>query len=142
MVTKTYPKVGNLMSVDPVVIDAEAPVSEAERLLKSYRISGLPVVQDGGLVGVLSQTDLLNAHSSELIGANWDRVKVRHLMSRPAVTVHLSTSVERAARLMLDEHIHRVVVIDDEGVPVGVLTTSDLLHVLLRDEEPAIDMLG
>jgi CBS domain-containing protein len=50
--------------------------------------------------------------------------------------------VERAARLMLDEHIHRVVVIDDEGVPVGVLTTSDLLHILLRDEEPAIDMLG
>lgn len=142
MVTKTYPRVGNLMSVDPVVIEAEAPVREAEGLLKSYRISGLPVVQDGGLVGVISQTDLLNAHSSELIGANWERVKVRHLMTRPAVTVHVSSSIERAARLMLDDHIHRVVVVDEEGQPVGVLTASDLLHVLLHDEEPAIDMLG
>ena len=75
MVTKDYPRVGNLMSVDPVVIDAEAPITEAEQLLKSYRISGLPVVQDGGLVGVISQTDLLNARSSELIGANWERVR-------------------------------------------------------------------
>jgi CBS domain-containing protein len=145
MVTKDYPRVGNLMSVDPVVIDAEAPITEAEQLLKSYRISGLPVVQDGGLVGVISQTDLLNARSSELIGANWERVRVRHLMSRPAVTVHLSTTVSRAARLMLDEHIHRVVVVDDDGSPAGVLTTSDLLHTILRDEDnpdSAVDMMG
>ena len=144
MVTKSYPRVGNLMTADPVVIDAEAPIVEAEKLLKSYRISGLPVVQDGGLVGVISQTDLLNARSSELIGANWERVKVRHLMSRPAVTVHLSTTVQHAARLMLDEHIHRVVVVDDDGVPVGVLTTSDLLHTILNDEvpDPAVDMMG
>lgn len=144
MVTKSYPRVGNLMTADPVLIDAEAPIVEAEKLLKSYRISGLPVVQDGGLVGVISQTDLLNAHSSELIGANWERVKVRHLMSRPAVTVHLATTVQHAARLMLDEHIHRVVVVDDDGAPVGVLTTSDLLHTILNDEasDPAVEMLG
>ncbi|MGZ6213455.1 MAG: CBS domain-containing protein, partial [Candidatus Limnocylindria bacterium] len=73
--------------------------------------------------------------SSELIGANWDRVKVRHLMTRPAVTVHLATTVVRAARLMLDEHIHRVVVVDEEGAPVGVLTASDLLRVLLPEED-------
>lgn len=128
-------RVGNLMTVDPVVIDPEASVREAELLLKSYRISGLPVTVDGVVVGVISQTDLLNARSSELIGANWDRVKVRHLMSRPAVTVHMATTVARAARLMLDDHIHRVVVVDEEGAPVGVLTTSDLLRVLLPEGE-------
>lgn len=135
MITTTTLRVGNLMTVDPVVIDPEATVHEAELLLKSYRISGLPVTADGVVVGVISQTDLLNARSSELIGANWDRVKVRHLMSRPAVTVHLATTVTRAARLMLEEHIHRVVVVDEEGAPVGVLTTSDLLRVLLPEED-------
>lgn len=104
-------------------------------LLKSYRISGLPVTVDGVVVGVISQTDLLNARSSELIGANWDRVKVRHLMTRPAVTVHLATTITRAARLILDEHIHRVVVVDEEGAPVGVLTASDLLLVLLPEQD-------
>jgi CBS domain-containing protein len=137
MATQSVTRVGNLMSVDPVVVDADAPITQAELLIKSYRISGLPVVADGVLVGVVSQTDLLNARSSELIGANWERVKVRHLMSRPAVTVHLNTSVERAARLMLEQHIHRLVVVDEEEAPVGVLTSTDLLRTLLPDEDPA-----
>jgi CBS domain-containing protein len=135
MTATTLLRVGNLMTVDPVVIDPEATVHEAELMLKTYRISGLPVVAGGEVVGVISQTDLLNARSSELIGANWGRVKVRHLMSRPAVTVHLATTVNRAARLMLEEHIHRVVVVDPDGAPVGVLTTSDLLRALLPEED-------
>ncbi len=137
MISSNEVRVGNLMSIDPIVIDAEAPITEAELLLKSYRISGLPVVLDGVLSGVLSQTDLLNARSSELIGANWGRVRVRHLMTRPAVTVHLNTSVERAARLMLEQHIHRLVVVDEEDEPIGVITSTDLLRTLLPDEDPA-----
>lgn len=135
MTSQATLRVGNMMSVDPVVVDAEAPVHEVELLLKGYRISGLPVVSGGSVVGVISQTDLVNARSSELIGSNWDRMRVRHLMSRPAVTVQLGSTVQRAARLMLDEHIHRVVVVDDEGAPAGVLTTSDLLRALLPGEE-------
>src|SRR3990170_4280251 len=93
------------------------------------------VVTDGAVVGVISQTDLLNARSSDLIGAAWDRVKVHHLMTRPAVTVHLATTVQRAARLMLDGHYHRVVVVDEEGAPIGVLTATDLLRAILLDED-------
>ena len=134
MLSKTTVRVGNLMSPEPVVVDEDALVTDAELLLRSYRISGLPVVAEGVLVGVLSQTDLLNARSSDLIGGNWNRVRVRHLMTRPPVTVHLATTVERAARLMLERHIHRVVVVDDDDAPIGVVTTSDLLRVVLGEE--------
>jgi CBS domain-containing protein len=137
MTVRSEARVGNMMSVDPITVDAESSITDAELLLKSYRISGLPVVSDGALVGVISQTDLLSARSSELIGANWERVRVRHLMTRPAVTVHLNTSVERAARLMLERHIHRLVVVDEEELPIGVLTSTDLLRTLLPDEDPA-----
>jgi CBS domain-containing protein len=123
------------MSTEPVVVEADASVSDAELLLRSYRISGLPVVANGALVGVISQTDLLNARSSELIGGNWARVRVRHLMSRPPVAVHLATTVEHAARLMLERHIHRLVVVDDDDAPIGVVTTSDLLRIWLGEEE-------
>src|SRR6187431_2956930 len=102
-------RVGNLMSINPVVIEADASASEAESLIKTYRVSGLPVVRGASTVGVISQTDLVSAHSSELISANWPRLRVRHLMTTPAVTVQLETSVRRAADLMVSRHIHRLV---------------------------------
>lgn len=126
-------RVGNLMTIDPVVIGPDAPASEAERLLKTHHVSGLPVVKDDETVGVISQTDLVVARSSSMVGANWERVLVRHLMTTPAVTVHIGTSVAHAAQLMVTRHIHRLVVVDDEDAPIGVVSSLDLLRVLLKD---------
>ncbi|HET6746261.1 MAG TPA: CBS domain-containing protein [Candidatus Limnocylindria bacterium] len=121
------------MTIDPVVIDVDAPASEAEQLLKTYRVTGLPVVHLGLTVGVISQADLMIARSSELISGNWSRLRVRHIMSSPAVTVHADTSVRRAAQLMVDRHIHRLVVVDGEDRPTGVLTPLDLLRPMIED---------
>jgi CBS domain-containing protein len=129
-------RVGNLMTIDPITIDPEAMAMEAERLLKTYRVSGLPVVEAGELRGVISQSDLMVAHSSEMIGANWDRLRVRHLMSSPAVTVHADATITAAARELLARHIHRLVVVDDDGAPIGVVTPLDLLRSLLEDPDP------
>lgn len=128
-------RVGNLMTADPIVIGPDATASEAERLLKTYRVSGLPVVADGVVVGMISVTDLAVARSSAMIGGNWARMRVRHLMTSPAVTVHAATSASRAAELMIGRHIHRLVVIDDEDAPIGVLTPLDLLRLLARDPD-------
>jgi len=126
-----------VMSFNPVVIGADEPISEAERLIKTYRVSGLPVVVDGTAIGVVSQTDLGVARSSEMISANWDRLRVRHLMTTPAVTVHIGTSTEHAARLMVTRHIHRLVVIDDDDRAIGVVSALDLLRTILDDPEIA-----
>lgn len=127
--------VGNLMTLDPVVIGPEAPVTEAELQLKTYRISGLPVVDNGELVGVISQSDVVAARSSEMIVGHWDRLRVRHLMSTPAITVHATATLAYAARQMITRHIHRLVVIGDDGTPIGVVTTLDLLRSLLEDPD-------
>jgi CBS domain-containing protein len=126
-------RVGNLMSLDPIVIGSDQPAADAERLLKTYRVGGLPVVEGGDLVGVISQADLMVARSSEMIGANWDRMRVRHLMTHPAITVHATATLAHAAKLMIQRHIHRLVVVSDGGEPIGVLTTLDLLRVLTED---------
>lgn len=130
-------RVGNLMTLDPITIGSEESAQEAERLIKTYRISGLPVVDDGRVVGVLSQTDLLTARSSELISGNWPRLRVRHLMSRPAMTVDATATVRAAAREMIERHVHRLVVIDDAGAAIGVLTPLDLLRALLDEADVA-----
>ncbi|HEX5578147.1 MAG TPA: CBS domain-containing protein [Candidatus Limnocylindria bacterium] len=126
-------RVGNLMSINPVVIEPDASASEAERLLKMYRVSGLPVVENSVTVGVISQTDLVSARSSELVSANWPQLRVRHLMTTPALTVHVETSVKRAAELMVSRHVHRLVVIDGEDRAVGVVSSLDLLRALIDD---------
>lgn len=123
-------RVGNLMTIDPIVITPDESAAEAERLLKTYRVSGLPVMSGDDLVGVISQSDLVVARSSEMIGAHWERLRVRHLMSTPAITVHQTATVAHAARLMVSRQIHRLVVVSDDGAPVGVLTTLDLLRSL------------
>lgn len=137
MSTTVSLRVGNLMSIDPVTVAPDAPVAEAEALLRTYRISGLPVVDHGELIGVVSQTDLLTAHASELISANWPRLRVRHIMSRSAIAIGAMTSVEDAARRMIVDHIHRLVVTDDAGTPIGVVTPLDLLRVILDEAEVA-----
>jgi CBS domain-containing protein len=132
-------RVGNLMTSHPVVIGADAEASEAERLLKTYRVSGLPVVSAGVTVGVISQTDLVVARSSAVISGNWARLRVRHLMTTPAVTVHAGTSVAHAARVMVTRHIHRLVVVDDEDTVIGLVSSLDLLRALFTDVDSGRD---
>ena len=131
-------RVGNLMTLDPVVIDPDATAAEAESMLKTYRVSGLPVVRTGEAIGVISQSDLVVARSSGMIAANWPRLRVRHLMSSPAVTVHVDSSVRQAAHEMLARHIHRLVVIADDGAPIGVVTPLDLLRSIFEDPDDPI----
>jgi IMP dehydrogenase len=128
-------RVGDLMSIDPITIGPEASATEAEEVLKTYRVGGLPVVDGGELVGVISQSDLMVAHSSEMIGAHWDRMRVRHLMSAPAVTVASAETVAAAARQLIERHIHRLVVVDEDGHPIGVVTPLDLLRSVLEEPE-------
>jgi CBS domain-containing protein len=125
--------VGDLMAFEPVVVQANATLDEAARLLDLHGISGLPVVdRSGSLVGVLSQTDLLRARSTEYLWTNWPGLAVRHLMTSPAITVTRSTPLPLAARTMERRHIHRLVVVadDDETVPIGILSVTDVIHAI------------
>ncbi len=126
-------RVGDLMTIDPVIISPDASASDAERLLKTHHIGGLPVVDGGEAVGVISQSDVMVARSSEMISGHWDRLRVRHLMSVPAITVHASATIQWAARQMVTRHIHRLVVVGDDGAPVGVVTPLDLLRTLIGE---------
>jgi CBS domain-containing protein len=124
------------MASEPIVVRADASLSEAARVLDEHHISGLPVVDaTGSLVGVLSQTDLARARATEYLWANWPGLAVRHLMSSPPVIVHRSTPLAQAAKKMERHRIHRLVVVadDDETVPIGVLSMTDLVHAIAEE---------
>lgn len=120
-----------LMTIEPIVVSYDALIEEAERLIRSHHVSGLPVVdQDGVLVGVISQTDLVHLDDPSvrsLIRGASVGIRVGEVMSRPAVTVLLTTTLVEAARLMTQERVHRVVVVDEKDRPLGVLAAMDFV---------------
>lgn len=126
--------VGELMTPDPIVIDESATVDEAVRVLEENEVSGLPVVdRDGLLLGVISQTDIVRARAVGHLWHRWPGLRVRHLMHSPALTADRSMSMEEAAQLMERAHVHRLIVVDDDQLmPVGVISTTDLVRALAR----------
>jgi len=126
--------VRDVMTKGAVSVPADSPISEAARLLDTYRISGLPVVdRDGQLVGVVSQTDLLRARVIDHLWAALPGLAVRHLMTAPAVTAREGMPLDEAASLMEKRQIHRLVVVGADGrTPIGVLSVSDLVHEMAR----------
>lgn len=134
----TLPTVVELMTADPLVIPDQVPAVEAARLLEFYRVSGAPVIDaDGAVVGVISQSNLVHAFTSDALLAALPGLIVRDVMSEPAITVRGGTLADEAVRLMERHHIHRLVVVgSDRCTPIGILTRSDLLRALAeRDDD-------
>jgi CBS domain-containing protein len=128
--------VGDLMTAGPIVVHADASLSDAVQAMDRHGVSGLPVVGPAGdLVGVISEVDLVHARASEWLWPNWTGLAVRHLMSSPPVTITPSASLEVATRRMERHHVHRLVVVsdDDPALPIGVISTSDLVRALASE---------
>lgn len=124
--------VAELMTPDPIVIDEDASVDDATRMLEENEVSGLPVVDRGGLlIGIISQTDIVRARSVSDLWQRWPSLRVRDLMHAPVLTADASMSLEEAAQVMESAHVHRLVVVDDDQLkPVGVISTTDLVRAL------------
>ncbi len=123
--------VADLMTVDPIVVSMDAPIEEAEEMMRRHRVTGLPVVDlSGRLVGVISQTDILylDVPAVQALIRHRERgVRVGEVMSAPAVTVDSSASVQDAAIRMQTEGLHRLVAVDDHGRPTGVISAMDFV---------------
>jgi acetoin utilization protein AcuB len=127
------------MTRDPITIEADTPFLEARLILKDKRIRHLPVLQDGKLIGVVTDRDLKEAAPSgattlDVYEMNYLllKMKVRDLIKREPVTIRPFNSVEKAALLMHDNKIGCLPVVDETGGLVGLITETDLLAVMVE----------
>jgi CBS domain-containing protein len=134
-VTRQAPSVGDIMTPDPILVQVDDTLQSAAQLLEENEISGVPVVDENGLLaGVLSETDLVRARATEHLWSRWPGLRVRHLMHAPVLTADASTSIEEAAILMERAHVHRLVVVsDDQQTPIGIISTSDLVRAMVGE---------
>ncbi len=125
--------VGEVMTANPISIAETASLKEAAAILDTRNITGLPVLDSAGLlVGVLSQTDLVRVRANQHLASNWPGLAVGQVMTKPALTIAASASLEEAARAMEERRVHRLVVTDDAATPIGIISTSDLVRSWLR----------
>ena len=122
-------RVRDLMSLEPVTVRDNVPLTVADRLMREHGVSGLPVVDgDGALIGVLSRTDVM-ATASGPEGATWQGTSVAASMTAPGLTIGADVPLADAAARMEEYRIHRLVVIEPEGGhPIGILSTTDLVR--------------
>jgi CBS domain-containing protein len=127
--------VGDLMTPNPLTVRADAPLVKAAHLLDQHGVHGLPVIdEEGELVGVVSQTDMLRARTTRHLWDQWKGLQVRHLMSSPALTVPVTTSLADAAAQMEENQVHRLVVVSsDEATPIGIVSTTDLVRAIAAE---------
>ena len=115
-------KVEELMIRD--VASAELPGSRDEvlNILKNKHISGVPVVKDGELVGIITRTDLLK---------NPEEEQMALIMTRDPITIEPDKSIVEAARVILGNNIRRLPVVND-GTLVGIITIADIVGTIAR----------
>lgn len=148
-------KVREIMTANPRTVGSGASVTEAAQLMVDGRIGALPVVDDGKLVGIVTEGDLIHqdvklefpTYIQLLDGfimyppsvTRFDNefrkavaAKVQDVMTREAITIDADATVADAATLLVERDISRLPVLS-EGKLVGVISKSDLVRSLLSE---------
>lgn len=108
------------MILDPVTISPNNTVQDALDLMSDFRVSGLPVVEDGRLVGILTNRDVRFIEDGHA-------VRVSDVMtSKNLVTVPMGTSLEEAKQHLHEHRIEKLLVVDEDGLLRGLITMKDI----------------
>ena len=150
--------VKDVMTADPVVVSADAPVREAAGLLRKHKIGGLPVMDGEKLTGVITESDILKLMETPGISEdlwlpsplevievpireaiNWRHTQkalshigdqpVRSVMSHPAITIGENEDIDAAAAIMVKRRVARLPVVRG-GRLVGIVARADIVRGL------------
>lgn len=112
------------MIIDPVTLGPEATIGEALGLMKKFKIGGIPIVdKNETLLGILTNRDL--RFETDL------QKSVTALMTAaPLITAPIGTDLKKAKRILQDNKIEKLPVVDDHGKLIGLITFKDIMKVI------------
>jgi len=143
-------RVEDVMTRQVMTVDPGASLKDVARLLMDLGVSGLPVVDDGYVAGVVSEADILvkvravNPTRHGLggllftegvdVGEKLRALTAGDAMTSPAITITPHRPVAEAAGRMIDEGVNRLPVVSDDGALLGIVTRADVVRAFVRSD--------
>jgi CBS-domain-containing membrane protein len=132
-------RVKDIMATKVSTLGHNDTLDLADHVMALDRIRHLPVLEEGRVVGVVSQRDLFRSALAIALGYGkraqkmlWKTLRVKEVMSEPAITISPEATIKDAARLMIERKIGCLPVLEDERL-VGIVTETDLLRYITSD---------
>ena len=107
------------MITDPITIAPDVPIRDAEALMAKFKISGVPVVEHGTLVGILTNRDLR-------FETDMDMLVSERMTRQPLITVPVGTTLAEARSILQQHRIEKLLVVDKKGALKGLITVKDI----------------
>jgi len=130
--------VKNWMHSPAITIDMHSPMQDAINLLKTHKISMLPVMDKNRLVGIVTDRDLKKSSPSDVTTLEihellylLSTVQIKDIMSTKPITVSPELTIEETAEILMVNKISGVPVVDSKGSVVGVISHTDLFKVII-----------
>jgi len=121
-------------------LSRESTVHEAANYLRAKKVRASVVCDAGGMpVGVVAQSDISDKVAAEHKCPSWTRVE--EIMSTQLIVVTPESSVEECLRLMEKHKIYHLVVVDQRGRSLGMVSAQDVLRMVARNEKARADLL-
>jgi acetoin utilization protein AcuB len=131
-------RIRDMMTKNPLTVDSETLVMDAQKIMKENNIRRLPVVDKGKLVGIVTKHDLLEASPSPATSLSvhelnylLSKMKVKEIMKKNPVTLTPDTPFEEALKIGQEKKIGAFPVVEN-GKVVGIATESDIVRFLTR----------
>ena len=131
--------VAERMTKHPVTMSSDATIGEVDRVMKKHKFHRMIIVDDGKLVGYLSDRDVMRVAPSPATSLSkfeirelLDKLKVRDIMQKKVITVGEDATIEEAALIMYNNKVGGLPVISEVGKVVGIITATDILKTFVN----------
>ncbi len=133
--------ISDWMTANPITIGPKTNLHDAHKLMQERRVRRLIVLEDGKLAGIIALSDVLTAEPSSATSLSvfelnylLAKLTIDEIMTREVITVPATATVRDAARLMLDNKIGGLPVMDGDKL-VGIITESDIFRLLVQSPD-------
>ena len=116
------------MKKDLITVSENESLQDCVRLMKTHSIRHLPVVEDGRLVGFITEGDLRQVYLASII----EDLNIKDVMLSDPITTTPNTEIEDAAKIIHHNKIGGLPVVDDDDLLVGIITVADIMAAFIE----------